>query len=214
MNSFKKSHAHEFLTMRGKNHIVGWNMTPEETRQFFERQGRTVLTFFGYSVDYEDEPGMLKIAQEILDQYLPTSTLVNIGATEGGLGAVYPLAKSLGFTTTGIVSTQTLPNPEWISETVDYVCFVADEGWGGKLSSGELAPTSQAMVMCSDILVGIGGGPISRDEMLAGKAMGKPVIFYPAEIRHELAIRRAKARGLPEPTSFWGEAHEVFGPGN
>jgi hypothetical protein len=211
MDSSRTLHAREFLTRRGKNHIVGWNMTPEEAHRFFERQGKTVLTFFGYSADYEDEPGMLKIAREVLEQYSLDSTLINLGATEGGLGTVYPLAKSLGFRTTGIVSTQTLPNPEWISEAVDYVCFIEDESWGGKLPTGELAPTSQAMVICSDVLVGIGGGPISRDEMLAGKAMGKPVMFYPAEISHELAIRRARARGLPDPTSFWGEAHEVFG---
>jgi hypothetical protein len=213
MGIFKKSCAHRFLARRGKNHIVGWNMTLEDARQFFERQGKTVLTFFGYSVDYEDEPGMLDIAREVLTQFAPDATLINVGATEGGLGAVYPLAKSLGFTTTGIVSTQALSNPEWISEAVDYVCFIADESWGGKLSSGELSPTSQAMVMCSDVLSGIGGGPISRDEMLAGKAMGKPVVFHPAEISQTYAIRRAKARGLPEPTAFWGEAHEAFEPG-
>jgi len=150
----------------------------------------------------------LKIAREVLAQYSPDSTLVNIGATEGGMGAVYPLAKSMGFTTTGIVCTQA--HPEWVSEAVDYVCFIRDEKWGGKMASGALFPTSEAMVTCSDILVGIGGGPISRDEMLAGKAMGKPVTFYPAEMSHEAAIRWAEKKGLPIPTSFWGEAHEVF----
>jgi hypothetical protein len=66
------------------------------------------------------------------------------------------------------------------------------------------------MVMCSDVLIGIGGGEISRDEMLAGKAQGKPVYFYPAEISHEKMTQRALKQGLPKPESFWGAAHEAF----
>ena len=212
MNPIDEAQARAFLTARGKNHVIGWSMAPEEACEFFKQQGKTVLTFIGYSMDYEDQPGMFQTVREVLSRYSPETTLVNIGATEGGLGEVYSLAKSLGFITTGIVSTQALSHPEYISEAVEHVCFIRDESWGGKLASGELTPTSQAMVMSSDVLVGIGGGPISRDELLAGKALGKPVIFYPAEIGHEAAIRRAEWRGLPVPTSFWGEAHEVFAP--
>ena len=210
MNPIDEAQARAILNVRGKNHVVGWNMTPDEARQFFEQQRKTVLTFIGYSVDYEDEPGMIQTVRKVLSQYLPESTLVNIGATEGGVGDAYSVAKSLGFTTTGIVSTQALAHPEYISATVDYVCFIRDESWGGKLASGELAPTSRAMVLCSDFVVGIGGGPISRDELLAAKASGKPVIFYPAEMSHEAAILWAERRGLPVPTSFWGDAHEAF----
>ena len=161
-------------------------------------------------MDYEDEPGMFQIVREVLSQYSPETALVNIGATIGGLGAVYPLAKSLGFITTGIVSTLALSNPEWVSEDVDFICFITDDNWGGKIDSGELAPTSKAMVMCSDVFVGIGGGPISRDEMLAGQAAGKPLSFYPAEFSHRAAIKWAERNGLPVPTSFGGDAHEVF----
>ncbi len=210
MSMIDESQAREFLTLRGKNHVVGWSMTSEEASQFFRQQGKTVLTFIGYSVDYEDEPGMFQVVREVLSRYSPETTLVNIGATAGGVGDAYPLAKALGFTTTGIVSTQALEHPEYVSEAVDTICFIADESWGGKTASGELAPTSEAMVQCSDVLVGIGGGPISRDELLAGKAMGKPVEFYPAELNHEYAIREAERRGLPAPTSFWREAHEAF----
>ena len=200
------------LQLRGKNHIVGWKMTPDEARSFFERQGKTVLTLFGYSVGYEDESVMLQRVQEILSEHSAETTIVNIGASRGGIGEAYPLAKSMGFTTTGIVSTQVLDYLEEISGVVDYVCFIVDDQWGGKLpDSDELSPTSEAMVVCSDILVGIGGNDISRDEMLAGKEQGKPVHFYPAEVNHEWAIRRAEYLGLPKPDSFWGTAHEAFG---
>ena len=76
--------------------------------------------------------------------------------------------------------------------------------------SDELSPTSKAMVLCSDILIGIGGGEVSRDEMMVGKEMGKSVRFYPAEANHEVTIRRATKLGQPKPESFWGAAHDVF----
>ena len=200
------------LRLRGKNRIVGWNLTPEETRAFFAKQGKTVLTLFGYSgTGYENETEMLQTVREILSGYDPETTIINIGGTRSGIGASYPLAKSLGFKTTGIASSEAIDYPDEISEAVDHVCFVADKQWGGKLpDSEELSPTSEAMVSCSDILVGIGGNDISRDEMLAGKERGKPVYFYTAEVDHAKAIRRAEHLEQPKPGSFWGSAHEVF----
>jgi len=211
MNKFRHFISRLRLQLRGKNKIVGWGMTPDEVHAFFAGQGKTVLTFFGYSAGYEDEEAMLQIVQEFLKGYSKETTLINIGATKAGIGAVYPLAKYLGFTTTGIVSTLALAYPGEISKDVDYVCFVEDDQWGGNMpDSDKLSPTSEAMVTCSDILVAIGGGKISRDELLAAKARGKPVFFYPAEIEHERAIRSAKKQGLPPPDSFWGAAHEAL----
>lgn len=179
---------------------------------FFERQKKNVLTFFGYSSAYEDEATMLQRVREVLSEYSPEDTLVNIGATRGGIGAAYLLAKFLGFRTTGIVSSQALEYPDEINEAVDYVCFITDEQWGGKLpDSDQLSPTSEAMVSCSDVLVGIGGNEIGRDELLVGKEQRKPVHFYPAEVDHAWAIRRAERTGSPPPDSFWGATHEVFG---
>ena len=203
------------LQLRGKNHIVGWNMTAEEVIAFFLRQRKTVLTFYGYSgMGYEDEKGMLETARKVLSRYSPDTTLVNIGVTSSGIGAVYPLAKSMGFTTTGIVTSLALEHPSGvagISEAVDHICFVADQQWGGNLPhSDQLSPTSRAMVECSDILVGIGGGGISEVEMLAGKAQGKPVYYYPADMNHAAAIRYAKKMGLPPPESFRSRNPEIF----
>jgi hypothetical protein len=197
---------------KGENRIVGLQMTPEETQAFFRSLGKKVVTFFGYSADYENEEAMLAIAKDMLSDYSPEIFLVNIGATAGGIGAVYPLAKEMGFTTTGIVSSVAAEYMEYISEFVDHVCFVSDTQWGGKLpGSNELSPTSQAMVSCSDVLISIGGGEVSRDELLAGREQGKPIRFYPAEISHAHLIERARKQGMPAPESFWGAVHEVFG---
>ena len=212
MQAFRRGLGKIKLRLRNKNVVIGWRLTPEETMAFFAQQGKMVLTFFGYSTVYENKDALFKIVNDVLSGYSPETTIINIGATRGGIGETYPLAKSLGFTTTGIVSTQALDYLEGISSAVDYVCFVEDEQWGGNMSdSDDLSPTSTAMVACSDILVGIGGNEISRDEMLAGKNKGKPVHFYPAEISHEWAIRRAEYLGLPQPDSFHGAAHAVFG---
>jgi len=200
------------LEWRGKNHVVGWNMTAEEVIAFFLRQRKTVLTFYGYSgMGYEDEKAMLEIARKVLSRYSPDTTLVNIGVTSVGIGAIYPLAKSMGFTTTGIVTSLALDHPEGISDAVDHICFVADKQWGGNLpNTDQLSPTSKAMAECSDILVGIGGGGISEAEMLAGKAQGKPVYYYPADMNHIRAINHAKRMGLPPPESFKGSNPDVF----
>lgn len=201
----------EILGPNGKKEIVGWDMIPSETQDFFKSLEKKVISFFGYSDSYQDEEAMLDIARNVLAEYSPGTWLLNAGATRGGIGAVYPIAKALGFITTGIVSSRVLADLDGISAAVDYVCIVRDNQWGGRLpGSNLLSPTSQAMVACSDVLIGIGGNEISRDEMLAGEAQGKPVRFYPAEINHESLTRRARSKGLPEPQSFRGAAHEVF----
>ena len=199
------------LQLRGKNHVVGWNMTAEEVIAFFLRQRKTVLTFYGYSgIGYEDEEAMLAIARKVLSGYSTETMLVNIGVTSVGIGAIYPLAKSMGFTTTGIVTSLALDRDD-ISASVDHICFVKDKQWGGNLpDSHELSPTSRAMVECSDILVGIGGGGICEAEMLAGKAQGKPVYFYPADKNHARAIQYAKSMGLPPPESFDSGNPDLF----
>jgi hypothetical protein len=200
------------LQFGGKNHIVGWSMKPEEAVSFIRGLGKTMLTFYGFSgLGYEDEQEMLGIARDVLSKYSPQTTLVNIGASSTGIGAIYPLAKSMGYETAGIISTEALEYLEEISEAVDHICFIEDNQWGGKLpNSSELSPTSRAMVECSDILVGIGGGGISLDEMLAGHEQGKEILYFPADMNHERASRQAEKKGLPPPQSFKGAAHETM----
>lgn len=194
-----------------ENKVVGWKMTVAETQVFLKSLGKTVITFVGYSADYENEAAMLATAKNVLSEYSPDTFLINIGGTSGGVGALYPLAKEFGFATTGIVSSLAAEYMDDISNSVDYVCFVLDNQWGGKLPDlNELSPTSQAMVLCSDIIIGIGGGKIARDELVFGREQGKPIRFYPAEINHKVMKRDAQKMGLPIPESFWGAAHETF----
>ena len=184
----------------------------EEIQRFFNEQGKQVITFIGYSGSgYEDQPTMLRIAAGVLDEYDPSDTIVNIGATPGGIGAVYELAKQRGFSTTGIVSTQAREYNAGLSQFADHVFYVADKTWGGFLDgTQQLSPTSQVMVAVSDVMIGIGGGEVGRDELLSARSAGKQVRFYPAEFNHDVARKKARDKGLSEPTDFGGAAAAAF----
>jgi hypothetical protein len=67
-----------------------------------------------------------------------------------------------------------------------------------------------AIVENSDIVVGIGGGEIARDELIAARRSGKKVRFIPADINHQKARESARKKGLPEPTEFRGAAQAAF----
>jgi predicted Rossmann-fold nucleotide-binding protein len=187
---------------------------PKEVVAALAQRHATVLTFFGYSAaEYQDRSAMLAQAARVLARHDPARTIVVIGATEQGVGAVYTVAKAKGFRTVGIVSVLARDTHLALSPCVDDVFFVPDAAWGGlDAKTGKLSPTSQAMVESSDLLVGIGGGEVTRDEMAAGKRMGKPIEFTPAEMNHAIAIKRAADRGLPPPTDFQGSAAAVFAP--
>ena len=62
------------------------------------------------------------------------------------------------------------------------------------------------------VVVGIGGGAVARDELLAAKATGKKVQFWPAEFCHDKAIEKARKKGLPMPTDFSGAASNALRP--
>jgi hypothetical protein len=186
--------------------------TPEEVRAFFIGKRMQVLTFLGYSgAEYENKPRMIEQATQILGEFDPESTIVNIGATAAGIGAVYEVAKRKGFTTSGIVSTQAKESNATLSPCVDIVFFVRDATWGGLLSGTEvLSPTSTAMVENSDVVVAIGGGEIARDELTVAKQAAKRVEFIPADMNHEIAREKALTRGEPPPTDFRGAAASIF----
>jgi len=175
-------------------------------------QGRRVLTFAGYSgAGYEHPEVMLERATDFLKSEDPAQTLVNVGATEAGIGAVYEVAKRMGFTTMGVVSTLARDENVTLSKCADHVFFVQDATWGGRLpDAGKLSPTSEAIVAVSALMVGIGGGDIARDELLAAKERGRPVIFMPADMNHAVARAKAAKRGDPEPTDFKGSAYKSF----
>jgi hypothetical protein len=187
--------------------------SPSEVQRFFDQRRKLVITFVGYSDSgYEDVGGMLDKARSILSGYPADKTIVNIGATSSGIGAVYDVAKEMGFETTGIVSTQVKKYQAEISDKVDHVFYVTDDSWGGFEDNTKiLTPTSQAMVQCSDIMICIGGGPVSRDEMIAAKRAGKEIKYIPADMNHKTAVDKARKKGLPIPKDFRGAAYAVFG---
>jgi len=188
------------------------DLSPSQIEDHFKRAGKFVLTFVGYSGSgYEDEDAMLEIAEQVLARFDPEDTLVNIGATPEGIGAVYVLAKQEGFETTGVVSSQALAYDAAPSPCVDTVFYVQDDSWGGYLDDGEtLSPTSSVMVSVSHAMVGIGGSLVSRDELLAAQAAGKPVHFFAADTNHQKAIETAKKKGEAIPTDFSGAAAKAF----
>ena len=182
--------------------------------RFFAAQGRRVLTFLGYSdAGYEDPAALLAHAARVLDEFDPRHTIVNIGATPGGIGVVYELAQQRGFMTTGIVSIQAREAGVALSPFVEVVFFVADTLWGGLLpgSATQLSPTSQAIVDQSDIVVAIGGSEVARDELDAALRAGKSARFIAADMNHQAALAAAARKGLAVPRDFRGAAGERFG---
>jgi hypothetical protein len=186
---------------------------PAQLERFFAEQGRRVLSFLGYSDSgYEDPAAMLDHAGRVLDGFDTHSTLVNIGATPDGIGAVYELARQRGFMTSGIVSTLAREFGVALSPFVEVVFFVTDASWGGLLpASSRLSPTSQAIVDHSDVIVAIGGGIAARDELDAALRAGKNARFIAAEMNHQIALANAARKRLPPPSDFRGAAGERFG---
>jgi hypothetical protein len=212
MSAFRRTIGKFWIWSTRGRHVAGWGMTPEEALVYFKSRGKSVLTILGFSIGYQHKDELLKWVFQALETHHPDQTLINIGATRGGVGEVYPFVKAMGFDTTGIVSTEVFQYPGALSHDVNQICFIKDKVWGGRLAgSDELSPTSKAMVLCSDLMVAIGGGEIVRDELLAGRVLGKPIQYFPAEMNHEAAIRRAKYMKLPLPESFVGSAHDLFG---
>jgi hypothetical protein len=112
--------------------------TSEEVRAVLNGKNMTVLTFLGYSgAEYENKAAMLEHATQTLDQFDPRTTIVSIGATPEGIGAVYEIAKRQGFLTAGIVPSQAQEHQVKLSPCVDLVFFVRDATWGGFIPGTE-----------------------------------------------------------------------------
>lgn len=182
--------------MACERETVARTANAEEIRTFFKARGKTVVTFIGYSdAGYEDQEAMLGIAKNILMELDPEQTIVNIGATRSGIGVVYGIANQMGFTTTGIVLSQSRKHDIELSPCVDHMFYVEGTTCGGFLEgSDELSRTSKAMVEASDLIVGIGGGEVGRDEMIVAKQRGKDVRFFPADMDNQRAIEKARKK--------------------
>jgi hypothetical protein len=190
--------------------------TPQAVAAFVHQSGKRVLTFTGYSAaGYQDRQTMREHAARVLAASSPSRVLVNIGATAEGIGEVYELARQAGFVTMGVVSSLAQAQAVPLSPCVDHVFYVSDNSWGGlQPATGRLSPTSQTIVDISSAMVGLGGGEVARDEMLAAQARGKAVTFIPADMNHTVAHERAQQRGQPLPQDFRGAAHAALAGGS
>lgn len=169
-----------------------------------------VVTFVGFSgTGYQDQEALHEAIRAELDLLSPHSTLICAGGTRDGIGAVYAIATQRGFRTAGIVSSQALSQRTMFSTECEVVLVVEDASWGGRQSNGRLSATSQAMVDACDVMIGIGGGSIARDELEAAQRQGKYVKFHRAEMDHQLAREKAGNDG-EELKSFAGEADVLF----
>ncbi len=180
---------------------------------FFRAQEKTVLTLAGYSgAGYEEPDRTRRKVTRLLDRHDPATTIVNIGATPEGIGRAYLWAKARGFTTTGIVSSVVLSSGSPVSPACDHAFLVEDTVYGGYVDD-RLSPTSEAMVTASDLFIAVGGGEITRDEMVEMERRGKPIRFIPADMNHAKARAKAASKGLPEPSpeDLQGAAHARFG---
>ncbi|KAI1695095.1 hypothetical protein DdX_19767 [Ditylenchus destructor] len=139
------------------------------------REGyKKVITFTGYSgKGYKNTTKMLTLAKKSLDPYSEKKdAVVNIGATKVGIGAVYTLAKQMGFQTTGIVSA-IAGNGPFESD----ITFFTKGGWGGWANDNQscLEDASEAMIAVSDKIIAIGGGKIVAVELAEAEKRGIPV---------------------------------------
>ncbi len=194
---------------------VGQEAGIVEIRAHFSDKGRKVVTFAGYSAGgYENPAAMIGHARAVMEELDRRTVIINAGGTTAGIGAVYDIAKSLGFSTTGIVSTLARDRGLELAPGADTVFYVKDVAWGGFVpGTTNLTPTSAAIVQVSDLIVAIGGGAIVRDELLGAQRAGRAIRFIAADRNHRQARERAAADGLPAPTDFKGEAWVVFGQG-
>lgn len=188
---------------------------PVEVAAFFAERGARVVSLLGYSdAGYEDPRALLEHAAHLLEAEDPQRTIINIGGTAGGIGSVYEIARRRGFTTTGIVSSQARELGLALSPWVDFVFFVPDPLWGGRVPGTQrLSDTSQTIVDVSDLLVAIGGGEVARDELEAAMRVGKPLRFIAADMNHGIALANAARKNLPAPTDFRGAAGARFAVG-
>lgn len=184
---------------------------PIEAVKAIRGTGRHIVTFVGFSGGgYEEPMRVSNLLAELLKDLDRDLVAVCSGATEDGIGAVYPIAKERCFATIGIVSALAETDHARFSDDVDTIYVIKDKEWGGRQSDGKLSPTSTAIVNAADEIVAIGGGDIARDEIEAAKAANKPVRYEPADMNHAAALEKARRKGETAPQDFKGPVHRIF----
>jgi adenosine deaminase len=183
----------------------------------YRLSGKTVVTLIGHSGQgYQDSEKFKNRILEILKQFDPKKTIINIGGTPDGIGLAYSIIKEIShdFETRGIVSELALKNLDEVetSRLVDKLYVIKGSSWGGYLPDGSLSNVSEAMVSVSNYLYGLGGGDVGYAELTEGRRRSKNVIFNIFEVNHSKAIEKALNKGDQAPLNFLATASEKFKP--
>jgi len=170
--------------------------------------GTKVYTLFGYSaLGYENKESVFAQIKTDLGRLDPAEWVINIGATEEGIGGAYKIAKDLGFKTIGIVSTQALSYSGNFSPYVDIIYIVNDPNWGGFVpGTHTLAEATKAYLGVSDYIAAYGGGENTAVILREAKKLGITLSYAPADMNHEQARRQSHA----EAPDFKGAAYAAW----
>ena len=183
-------------------------MKSEETIALIKGLNKKVYSLFGYSaLGYEDTQRLEEAIKRDLEPLSREEYVINIGATEEGIGMAYRVAKNMGFKTIGVVSTQALSYSGRFSDFVDSIYIVNDDYWGGIVpGTNTIAETTKAFLGVSDFISAYGGGENTAVTLKFAKEQGIPTKFEDFDMNHELADKVAKARGV-QPGNYKGQAY-------
>jgi hypothetical protein len=164
-------------------------LPPSEIIKQIKKLDKRIITLFGFSyLGYENPNAVMADIANLLQGFDPETDAINIGATQEGIGRAYEIAKKLGFTTLGIVSTLALSYSGRFSDAVDRIYIVNDERWGGyDPRTGELAGTTRAFLEVSDEIHAFGGGDNTTVALEEARKRGTVVTYTPAEMNHAIA---------------------------
>ena len=170
--------------------------------------GKKVYTLFGYSaLEYEDRDTIFARIKADIEKLDPNEYIINIGATEEGIGGAYQIAKELGFKTIGIVSTQALSYSGNFSPCVDMIYIVNDSKWGGYLpGTDKLTEATKAFLGASDIIAAYGGGENTAVTLREAKKLDISLSYTLADMNHKKALKQSHGK----PVDFRGAAFTAW----
>lgn len=179
-----------------------------QVKEHAQQEGKRIFTLFGYSkLDYENKRQAMAGVRRELEKLNPSQWIINIGATEEGIGVAYQMAKTMGFETMGIVSTQALSYSGQFSPYVDSIYIVNDIHWGGFMpGTRTLTPATRAFLEVSDVISAHGGGENTAVTIAEAVTRRMDVRYTAAEMNHSIARKEATMANRPRPTDFRGPA--------
>lgn len=148
---------------------------------------RTLWSFVGYwsNISSDSATREEKFVRKVLADASPERVVVSADGVQGGLDAVYNVARELNFSTIGIIASSRVESfngtPPYVA---DEIFVVNDEQWGGFENTSatmhhdisyEISPTSDAIVSLSSLVVGLGGPEGATQEMRAAIDRSTPV---------------------------------------